>query len=132
VDNTHPIAYGMKAEASGYFRNSMALEPGPSSSTQGYAVVRYPDSDILRSGWLKGESYLHNKIAAAEVKLGKGRMILLPLRAQHRAQSYGTFKLLFNSILTSAAEPISNFPQDGIAAEARSRQGLQKETPDTD
>jgi len=27
------------------------------------------------------------------------------LRVQHRAQSHGTFKLLFNSILTSAAEP---------------------------
>jgi hypothetical protein len=37
--------------------------------------------------------------------MGKGRMILLPLRVQHRAQPYGTFKLLFNSILTSAATP---------------------------
>jgi hypothetical protein len=108
VDNTHPIAYGMKTEANGYFINSMALEPRSSSlSSQGSVIVRYPGSDILKSGWLRGGSYLHNKVAAAEVKLGKGRMVLLPLRVQHRAQSYDTFKLLFNSILTSAAEPFS-------------------------
>jgi hypothetical protein len=48
---------------------------------------------------------LYNKVAAAEVKVGKGRMVLLPMRVQNRAQTYGTFKLLFNSILISAAEP---------------------------
>jgi len=105
VDNTNPIAYGMKAEASGYFMNSMALEPTSASPGQGSSVVvRYPPSNVLKSGWLSGESHLYNKIGAAEVKLGKGRMILLPMRVQHRAQPYGTFKLLFNSILTSAAE----------------------------
>ena len=106
VDNTHPIGYGMKSEASGYFINSLALEAVPQSGTsRSSVVVRYPESDVLKSGWLRGESYLQNKIAAAEVKLGRGRMILLPLRVQHRAQSYDTFKLLFNSILTSASEP---------------------------
>jgi hypothetical protein len=29
----------------------------------------------------------------------------MPLRVQNRARTYGTFKLLFNAILTSAAEP---------------------------
>lgn len=106
VDNTHPIGYGMPEEASGYFINSIALEPtAPESAAGDSVLVRYPSADILRSGWLHGESYLHGKIGAVEVKLGKGRMILMPLRVQHRAQSHGTFKLLFNSILTSAAKP---------------------------
>ncbi len=106
VDNTHPIGYGMRSEASGYFINSMALEPTSSSPTTRTSVIaRYPASDVLKSGWLRGEPNLYKKIGAAEVKLGKGRMVLLPLRVQHRAQSYGTFKLLFNSILTSASEP---------------------------
>jgi hypothetical protein len=103
VDSTHPIAYGMMPEANAYFSNSMALEPVPGfSSMQASVIVRYPNSDILKSGWLQGESNLYHKVGAAEVKLGKGRMIMLPLRVQHRAQPYGTFKLLFNSILTSA------------------------------
>ncbi len=105
VDTTHPIAYGMKEEADACFSNSLVLEPSPSFSTmQGAIIVRYPGSDILRSGWLQGEKHLHGKVGAAEVRLGKGRMILLPLRVQQRAQPHGTFKLLFNSILTSAMD----------------------------
>jgi hypothetical protein len=104
VDVTHPIGYGMKDETNGYFINSAALEPVPSfSSMQSATVVRYPNNNLLRSGWLQGESYLTNKIAVAQVRLGKGRMILMPLRVQHRAQTHATFKLLFNAILTSAA-----------------------------
>lgn len=117
VDTNHPIAYGMKPEASGYFINSLALqEIAPGSGIEGTAVVRYPESGILKSGWLKGEDYLRGRIAAAEVKYGRGRMILLPLRVQHRAQSHETFKLLFNSILTSASEPAGDLR---TAVEAR-------------
>lgn len=105
VDNTHPIAYGMKSQANVTFSNSLVLEPVPSFSTmESSIVVRYPTGNILRSGWLHGESYLYNKVAVAEVKLGKGRMVLIPVKVQHRAQPYGTFKLLFNAILTSATE----------------------------
>jgi hypothetical protein len=104
VDKSHPVGYGMREEADAYFINSMALNPAPSFDTMQAAVIaRYPGGDLLRSGWLQGESYLVNKVGAAEVRLGKGRMILLPLRVQHRAQPYGTFKLLFNSILIAAS-----------------------------
>jgi len=106
IDNTQPVAYGMKDETFAFFTNSMALEPVASFSTMKASIVaRYPTSDILKSGWLQGENYLYNKVGAAEVKLGKGRMVLLPIRVQNRAQTYATFKLLFNSILTSAVEP---------------------------
>jgi hypothetical protein len=105
VDNTHPLAYGMPNQANAAFSNSLVLEPVPSFSTMNSSiVVRYPTGNILQSGWLHGESYLHNKVGLAEVKLGKGRMVLIPIKVQHRAQPYGTFKLLFNAILTSAVE----------------------------
>jgi hypothetical protein len=105
VDNTHPVAYGMPHEASTCFSNSMVLEPVPSFSTmQSTIIAKYPTGSILQSGWLQGESYLYNNVAAAEVTLGKGRMILFPTRVQNRAQPYGTFKLLFNAILTSASD----------------------------
>ncbi len=103
VDNTQPIAYGMKEDTDSYFANAMALEPLPSSTMQSVNVVRYPKENLLRSGWLTGESFLADKIAVAEVRLGKGRMVLMPLKVQQRAQPYATFKLLFNAILTSAA-----------------------------
>jgi hypothetical protein len=105
VDKTHPIAYGMPDRANAVFSNSLVLEPVPSFSTmQSSIVVQYPTGNILQSGWLQGESYLYNKVGVAEVKLGKGRMVLIPIKVQQRAQPYGTFKLLFNAILTSASE----------------------------
>ncbi len=104
VDSTQPIGYGLKEDLDSYFTNSMVLEPVPSSTLQATSVVRYPNDKILRSGWLQGESYLAGKIAVAEVKLGKGRMVLMPLKVQQRAQPYATFKLLFNAILTSAID----------------------------
>ena len=95
----------MKEDSNAYFANSMVLEPAPSFSTMDASiVVRYPNGNILQSGWLQGESYLYNKVGVADVKLGKGRMILMPLKVQQRAQPYATFKLLFNAILTSAVQ----------------------------
>ncbi len=105
VDNSHPLGFGLPAEADAYFVNSMALDAAPSfAAPRSAVVVLYPKSGLLRSGWLQGESYLANKIGAAEARLGKGRIVLLPLRVQNRAQTHGTFKLLFNAILTSAAD----------------------------
>jgi hypothetical protein len=102
VESTNPIAYGMKADTNSYFTNSMVLDPVPSSTPMDVSVVaRYPKDNILKSGWLQGESFIADRIAIAEVKLGKGRMVLMPLKVQQRAQPYATFKLLFNAILTS-------------------------------
>jgi len=39
------------------------------------SIARYPASELLKSGWLQGESDLQNKIAAAEVRMGKARMV---------------------------------------------------------
>jgi hypothetical protein len=55
------------------------------------------------SGYLKGEKYIQNAVAAADVSLGKGRVILLGFGVQQRGQSNGTFKLLFNSLYYGAA-----------------------------
>jgi hypothetical protein len=105
VDTTNSIAYGMNQDSNAYFANSMVLESAPSFPTMKTSIiVRYPNADILKSGWLQGESYLYNKVGVAEVRLGKGRMVLMPLKVQQRAQPYATFKLLFNTILTSAVD----------------------------
>jgi hypothetical protein len=34
--------------------------------------------------------------------MGKGKIVMFGFRVQHRAQTEGTFKMLFNSILWSA------------------------------
>ncbi len=62
------------------------------------AISKYPDGDLLMSGYLMGEKYLHNRVAVVEVPLGEGKVILLGFVVQNRAQPHTTFKLLFNSL----------------------------------
>ena len=62
------------------------------------SIVRYKDRDLLKSGWLLGEKKLAKTSGMISVKYGKGTIILIGFRTQHRAQTDGTYKLLFNSI----------------------------------
>jgi hypothetical protein len=48
---------------------------------------------------LLGEEHLQGYAAALDVEYGAGRILLLGLRPQWRGQPFGTFKILFNSIL---------------------------------
>lgn len=99
-DNTQALAYGMPAEGLALFWESPAFEILPSSRNQDYTpVVTYADRDLLQSGWLVGEEHLANKAAVVTARHGEGEVILLGIRAQHRAQTHGTFKLLFNALL---------------------------------
>ena len=64
-------------------------------------IARYGAKDVLLSGWLEGEPVIAGRAAVVQAAVGTGRVILIGFRAQHRAQSLATFRLLFNSILTS-------------------------------
>ncbi len=100
-ENSHPLAYGMPAEGLGlYLAGSPVFEVLPSEHNERYEVVaRFADSDLLQSGWLIGEQTLAKKAAVVQAKYGDGRVILFGIRPQHRAQTYGTFKLLFNALV---------------------------------
>ncbi len=100
-NSTHPLAYGMPAEGLAlYLSGSPAFEITPSEHSEDYEVVaRYADRDLLQSGWLLGEETLAKKAAMVSAKLGSGRVILIGFRVQHRAQTHGTYKLLFNGLI---------------------------------
>ena len=100
VDNTTPLGYGLGEEAAALFNQSLALDTwAPTSSkTNRKVVAYYPEDNILLSGWLLGEEYLSRKAAVVDVKSGQGHIALIGFRAQHRAQSHGTYKLLLNAL----------------------------------
>ena len=100
IDNSQPLAYGMPSAGLVLFWENSAFEVTPSRHNDRYqTLVRYIDRDILQSGWLIGEKHLANKAAMVSAKLGDGTVILIGFRTQHRAQTHGTFKLLFNALL---------------------------------
>ena len=61
-------------------------------------VVTYPKKDILQSGLLTGEEYLSQNGAMVRAECGKGEAILYGFAPLHRAQTHGTFKLVFNEL----------------------------------
>ena len=92
----HPLTKGLPAAVDAYFTGSSAFEILDTAQVK--EVAQYAEKDVLRSGWLLGEKYLAGKTALAEASLGKGRVILFGFRPQHRAQTWGTFRLVFNAL----------------------------------
>jgi hypothetical protein len=93
LDRSHPLSYGLPADI------AIWSEGSPAWDTQETTVARYPDSRILASGWLLGESAIARRSALVDAKLGSGHVILFGMRPQYRAQSYLTFKLFFNALV---------------------------------
>jgi hypothetical protein len=63
-------------------------------------VVQYPERDILQSGWLIGEERISKRIGMLVARKGKGKVVLIGFRPQHRCQTHGTYKLLFNALIS--------------------------------
>jgi hypothetical protein len=100
VDNRTPIGYGMPREAAAMFSRGLAFNTRvPSGEWDRTVVARYPQKDVLASGWLLGEDRIARRAAVVDLKHLKGHIILIGFRCQHRAQSHGTYKFLLNALL---------------------------------
>jgi Zinc carboxypeptidase len=101
VDNNNPLAYGMPPDALAvYLMGNPAFALTPTAHNERYEVVaRYADRDLLQSGWLVGEDTLARTGAVVSAHMGTGKILLIGFRTQHRGQTHGTFKLLFNSLI---------------------------------
>jgi hypothetical protein len=105
VDTANPVGYGMARETYGFYNNSpfFALVEG-FASQRTTVVARYPNDDVVASGWLRGEELMNGRAAVVSIDMNPGRIVLFGLRPQHRAQTHATFPMLFNALYLSAAE----------------------------
>lgn len=104
IDPTRPIAYGMPEAVDVMFDESPAFRLGTGAATRGVRRVGwYAGKTPLRSGWAWGQHYLEEAASVVEAEVGQGRLFLFGPEITFRAQPHGTFKLLFNGILTGAA-----------------------------
>jgi hypothetical protein len=94
LDTDNPIAYGMPRETAAFVEQNAAFDVTGNAKPVG----AYPLTNPLMSGWILGESKIFGKSAVVDVPVGRGRIILLSIRSQFRAQARGTYKLLFNSL----------------------------------
>ncbi len=97
LDQHHPLTLGLPREIAIWTDASPAWEIPEGAPARAIAV--YLDSGILASGWLLGAERLSGRSALVDYKMGPGHVILFGMSPQYRAQSYRTFKLLFNAFL---------------------------------
>ncbi|HEX7286580.1 MAG TPA: M14 family metallopeptidase [Candidatus Angelobacter sp.] len=102
VDTNHPVGYGMPREIAAFFDGPIAFQTSaPAPDVQRSVIAWYPDSakDILLSGYAHGAERLERRAAVVSFTKGKGKIVMFGFRVQHRAQTEGTFQMLFNAIL---------------------------------
>ena len=99
VDTQHPLGYGMPENAlATWLAGSQAYEIQPNAPAGTAVIVKFVDKDVLQSGWLLGENVIAGRPTMISVPVGQGRVVLIGFRAQHRNQTHGTYKLLFNAL----------------------------------
>ena len=100
IDQADPLGYGLPAQTSAFFASSAAYDVDATAEIK--TAVRYSSKDLLVSGLLRGGETIEGRPAVVSATVGAGRVVLFGFRVQHRAQSFATFRLLFNAIFRSA------------------------------
>jgi hypothetical protein len=100
VDNSLASAWGMQKNADVYFNNSPVFKIATADLLKGdiKPILWFSSATPLRSGWAWGQAYLRDGITAFEAKFGKGKLYAFGPEITFRAQTHGTFKLLFNQL----------------------------------
>ena len=101
VETDHPLGFGMPEDAYVVFFGDNQVY-GVTDYAEGDRIRRvasYWDDQVLQSGQLDGEDHIAGRAAMVEVEHGEGSVILIGFRTQHRAQTHGTYKFLFNGLV---------------------------------
>jgi hypothetical protein len=114
LDGEHPLTMGSPDEVAGKWAGGRAYEPtdfgGEAGRVRAVGSWAKDPERVLMSGQLIGPEFLAGKGAILDVEYGSGRILMYGFRVQHRGQTHGTFKLLFNALLKNALRTAT---QDG-------------------
>jgi hypothetical protein len=107
VAGDHPVTYGLPSELAVFQDEALAFDtalPGPELERRVLASYAAAHQDVLLSGWIRSPEAIARKAAAVALSYGKGKVVLLAFRPQHRAQTPGTFPFLFGALYWSTAK----------------------------
>ncbi|GAB3896067.1 M14 family metallopeptidase [Spirosoma agri] len=105
VDSTQQATWGLPTLTDVYFDASPVFKVSPDAIATGKVkpLAWFATGKPLRSGWAWGQSYLQDGIAAFMAPVGAGKLYAFGPEITFRAQSHGTFKLLFNQLYSSGS-----------------------------
>ncbi|MFC2107422.1 M14 metallopeptidase family protein [Bacteroidota bacterium] len=95
-----PLTYGMKDQTGIFYRGRPVFSTSvPRFDMDRRVIGKFPEKEILISGFAENEEAIANKSALVWLKKGKGQLVLFAFQPQFRASTAATYKLLFNAIL---------------------------------
>jgi hypothetical protein len=106
VDDTAPAAWGLDVSTDIYFERSPVFRLPANAAAAGLKPLAwFPHDHPLKSGWAWGQKYLKDGVVAAQAKVGQGTLFLYGGEMAFRAQTHGTFKLVFNALTLATSVP---------------------------
>jgi len=94
VNNNDPMAWGLDRSVDFYYDNNPIFK----KSVSIIPVVTFETDKPLKSGWGWGQLYLKDSVLVGRTNIGLGKLYLIGSDITFRAQTHGTFKLLFNAL----------------------------------
>jgi hypothetical protein len=104
VRGDHPLTWGLPAETGAFSRGHALETTPPRPDTDRRVLARYPERDLLVSGYLEHEEALASSPAVVWVRKGKGQLAFFAFSPQGRASTPATYKLLLNGLLLPPVE----------------------------
>jgi hypothetical protein len=101
----HPLTLGMPAESGVFYRGNPVFSTSmPNFDMDRRVIGKFPEKDILLSGYIEKEELLSDKSCMIWMKKGKGQLVLFAFNPQFRASTSADYKLLFNALLLDKIE----------------------------
>lgn len=97
VNTDHPATWGLSSEVNLMFSNNPVFKIQKNADNI-QPLLWFDQADLLQSGWAWGQQHIQGSTSAVVAKIGKGELYAFGPEITYRAQSHGTFKLLFNQL----------------------------------
>lgn len=96
----HPLTRGLPLQIGVFYRGKPVFQTNiPNQDMDRRVIGKFPETDILLSGYCTKPELVGNQSACVWLKKNKGQLVMFAFSPIFRASTHITYKLLFNAIL---------------------------------